>query len=120
MNKETSDNLELKKLNLEILKTDKRIAELKYQDKLIDTKRLLLRIIILGDFLEAIKSKEYISTIEAKRLVEEDEKLINTFSFEGDKAYINWHEFGKLHDEFMSIKAELMKEKVFLGLEDEG
>lgn len=102
------------KINLDILHTDKRILELTYQDKLLETRKRLTRIIEIGEFLENIKDKEYISLKEAKKLVKKNKEFLDIFRYEGENAYINRKEFDKYHDEFKQLEEELEKEQEFL------
>ncbi|WP_080845700.1 hypothetical protein [Cytobacillus gottheilii] len=101
--------------NIEILETDKKIAKLKYQDKLLDLKWVCERGIILADFLGAIVNKEYVSRKTMKKLISKDLKLVTTFEVIDDKAYIKPDKFKQLHDEYVALEAALVKEEEYLN-----
>ncbi|MGD6876886.1 hypothetical protein [Bacillus infantis] len=108
-------NLKLKELQLEELSVDKKIKEIKFNLKLLGTRELLERIIILGDFLESIKNKEFVLTKDVEKLIKKDKKLKATFNIEGTRAYIVEEKFKELAEEYWYIERRLEKEKGYFG-----
>ncbi|MGG3890178.1 hypothetical protein [Metabacillus fastidiosus] len=106
--------LKEKELEIEILKTDKKILELMKEEKLIQLRDNLERARLIGMFLSEIVDKKTISTKLAWDIIGNNKEFLSVFNIKGKNAIINQEKFSELESEYFELEKVLDKEKEYL------